>query len=264
MAHRQLGDIDVAWDEHGDGDSVVLLHGLAEDRATWRRQQDALPARRTYAYDLRGHGETTAGDGRGTLAQLADDLIAFLENVSGPATCVGFSLGGTIVLAAAAARPDLMPRAIVIGTSSIVGRTAAGFYATRIAMARAGIDDAFRAALRDDTAAGLAADSHDLDALVDARLRAIGDGAGYINAAQAMARVHDEPLTVLLPTIPIHVDVVGGERDAFCPRKAADLLMAGLPDADYHELPGAGHLVGVDTPAALARLLGSLLGKEAR
>ncbi len=264
MAHQSLGDIDVAWDAHGAGAPVVLLHGLAEDRRTWRQTQDALADRRTYAYDLRGHGETSAGAGDGTLAQLADDLIRFLDAVSGPATCVGFSLGGTIVLAAAAARPDLVPRAIVIGTSSIVGRTAAGFYATRIEMARAGIDAAFRAALRDDTAAGLARSDHDLDALVAARLRAIGDGAGYVNAARAMARVHDEPLTDLLATIDVHVDVIGGELDAFCPRKAADLLMAGLRDAAYHELAGAGHLVGVDTPDALAALLRTLLGQEAR
>ena len=264
MSSRRIGDLDVAWSEAGSGEPVVFLHGLAEDRQTWSHQQAALSDAHTFAVDLRGHGETTIGAADGTLAQLANDLVGFLESVSGPATCVGFSLGGTIVLAAAAARPDLVRRAIVIGTSSVVGRAAAAFYATRIEMAEGGIDAAFADALRSDTRAGLALDSHDLDELAAARVRAIGDGAGYVNAARAMARLREEPLTDALPTIGSHVDVVGADQDAFCPRKAADLLLAGLPDATYHEIPAAGHLVGVDAPDALAALLRSLLVEVSR
>lgn len=259
---RRLGDIEVAWREEGVGPPLVLLHGLAEDRRSWSAQQAALLDRRTYAYDLRGHGETSLGDADGTLEQLADDLLRFLADVSGPAPCVGFSLGGTVVLAAAAQGGDLVTRAVVLGASSVVGRSAAAFYGERIALASTGIGDSFREALRADTAAGLAVRDVAEDGIVERRLAAVGTGEGYVNAARAMERLAAEPLTEALQRIAVPVDVVGAENDAFCPRKAADLIMAGVPHAAYHELPAAGHLMNVDDPAAVTALLRDLLTKE--
>ena len=259
MNTKRIGDIDVAWTEQGDGEPVVLIHGLAEDRHTWAAQQSALSGCRTYAYDLRGHGDSTVGTGRGEARQLAEDLIGFLENVTGPAACVGFSLGGTIVLTAAAMRPELFRRAIVVGASSVVGRSAAEFYRMRISMIEHGVTDEFRAGLHEDTAAALHNPSVDVAAVTARRLAAIGDGRGYVNAATAMARVNAEPLTETLPLIPIHVDVVGGEFDSFCPRKASDLIMAGLRDATFREIPNVGHLMNVDDPAAVTAMIESIL-----
>jgi 3-oxoadipate enol-lactonase len=254
-----IGDIRVAYTADGDGPPVVLVHGLAEDRHSWAPQQRQLSGWNTIAYDLRGHGSTTAGNGDGSLAQLAGDLIGLLEGLSGPAAVVGFSLGGTIVLSAAAERPDLVRHAVVLGTSSIVGRAAAAWYADRIALVRAGDRDAIRQALREDTEAGLAGDAVDVSALAERRLEAIGDGAGYVNAATAMASIHDEPLTPRLAAVRCHVDVVGGECDAFCPRKAADVIVDALPDATYHEIPAAGHLMNVEAPEAVTATLSSSL-----
>jgi pimeloyl-ACP methyl ester carboxylesterase len=55
------------------------------------------------------------------------------------------------------------------------------------------------------------------------------------------------------------VDVIGGERDTFCPKKAADIMLAALPDATYRELPASGHLMSVDAPERLAETLRELL-----
>ncbi|MCD6727575.1 MAG: alpha/beta hydrolase [Solirubrobacteraceae bacterium] len=258
----RIGDIAVAYATAGEGRPVVFVHGLAESRASWAAQQIALGGVQTLAYDLRGHGETTTGDADGSLAQLGGDLVRLLEALTGPATCVGFSLGGTVVLWAAAHAPELVERAIVLGTSSVVGRSAAAFYEERIALARSGDRAAFAAALRADTRAALARDDVDVDALTAARLAAVGDGEGYVNAARAMARMREEPLTPLLAAVRCHVDVVGGERDAFCPRKAADIVVEALPDAAYHELPGLGHLMNVEDPDAVTALLASLIDKE--
>lgn len=98
----KLGDIVVNYSVMGEGPPVVFVHGLAEDRSSWTHVRDKLSNYRTYAYDLRGHGETSLGVEDGSLAQLGGDLVRFLEIVSGPAVCVGYSLGGTVVLWAAA------------------------------------------------------------------------------------------------------------------------------------------------------------------
>jgi pimeloyl-ACP methyl ester carboxylesterase len=259
-----VGDLRVAYtDSGGDGAPVVFVHGLAEDRRSWAPQLGLPSLGRTVGYDLRGHGATSLGAAEGTLAQLGQDLIGVLETVTGPARCVGFSLGGTIVLWAAAARPDLIPHAVVLGTSSVVGRSAAEFYRGRIGLVESGDRDAFARALRDDTAAAIANPAVDVDDVTARRLAAVGEGGGYINAAQAMALVHGQPLTPTLADVKTHVDVVGGENDTFCPRRAADIIVEALPDCTYHELARVGHLMNVDDPAAVTTLLQQLLERTA-
>ena len=260
----RLGDIEVGYTERGAGPPVVMVHGLAEDRQSWALAQERLAADyRILAYDLRGHGETEAGDGNGTLDQLADDLARFLEVLTGPAACLGYSLGGTVVLALAAERPDLVTRAVVSGTSSVVGRAAAGFFEERIAML--GSDRAaFEAALRDDTAAQIVTRGADLDAITRRRLEAVGDGRGYVNAAGAMQGLHGAPLTGALARIRCPVGVIGGDGDRFCPRRAADIILAELADGAYHEIADCGHLMTVDQPEAYAVALRAALERPGR
>ena len=246
-----VGDIEVGWSASGEGEPIVLVHGLAEDRHSWDPQLGAFPDARTIAYDIRGHGETTLGVPDGTLSQLGRDLSEFLEEMTGSATCVGFSLGGTVVLWLAAQRPELVRRVVVVATSSIVGQRAGKFYAQRIALARTGDHAALAAALRQDTAGAIARTDVDVDAVVQRRLAAIGNGEGYANAAAAMAGLREEPLTPLLSNVRCPVTVIGGEHDEFCPRKASDLLLGALPHGRYREIPGVGHLMNVEDPEAV-------------
>lgn len=262
VATATVGDIDVRYTERGDGPPVVFVHGLAEDSRAWSAQQDAIRDVRSVCYDLRGHGGSSTGRADGTLAQLGGDLVGLLVSVVGPATCTGFSLGGTVVLRAAADRPDLVRHAIVLGTSSVVGCAAVDFYERRIATVESGDQPAIRRAVHEDTVAALAHRHPDLGAVVDARVHAIGDGSGYVNAARAMARLRDEPLTPELSRVRSHVDVVGAEHDTFCPRKAAEILLAGLPSGTYHEIPDAGHLMNVDRPDLVTALLYRLLERS--
>ena len=255
----QLADIDVGYTRMGAGSPAVMVHGLAEDRRSWTDVQRRLSDFTTWAYDLRGHGESTLGEAEGTLEQLGGDLIAFLERLTGPADCIGYSLGGAVVLRVAATRPDLVTRATVAGTSTVVGRRAVGFFRDRIETIRSDFSG-FAGALREDTRQQLVAAGERLEEVTARRLEAVGSGDGYVNAARAMARLHDDPLTPLLSDITCPVHVIGGEADVFCPRKAADIMIDALRQGTYHEVARAGHLMSVDRPDAYAQAIRDALG----
>ena len=230
---------------------MVCIHGLAQDHRIWARLQDELVELQTFAYDVRGHGATTLGRADGTLAQLGRDLIAFLEH-HGAGMCVGFSLGGTVALWAAAERPDLVTSVVAIATSSVVGRAAAAGLEQRIQLFENGDDEAVREAVRADTVMQLAEpDLQRVDAIETSRLEAIGDRAGYLNGARAMLGMHAEPLNARLERITVPVHLIGAERDRVCPRRAAEIMLEHLPHATFEELPGIGHLVTDEDPDAL-------------
>lgn len=263
MTALVTNDIRVAYTNFGDDATsstpVVFVHGLAESKESWERVQKELADYRTYAYDLRGHGGTTSGQNNGTLEQLGQDLIEFLKEVTGPAIVVGFSLGGTIALWAAAECPALVKRPVVLGTSSVVGRQAVRFYEQRIEMAANTASEEFQKAVRDDTVAGLHLEHDNLVEIVQSRLDAIGDGQGYANAARAMIALHETPFTPGLAKIRTHVDVIGADHDSFCPKKASQIIVDGLNDATYHELSGAGHLMIIENPSGVVKLLRTTL-----
>ena len=112
----QLGAVNTWYDEHGDGDPLVLLHGGLVD-ARWFAPNLAPLAERFHVYtpERRGHGHTPDVDGPITYQVMAEDTIAFLDQVVGrPADLVGHSDGAFVALLVAMQRPDLVNRLVII------------------------------------------------------------------------------------------------------------------------------------------------------
>jgi pimeloyl-ACP methyl ester carboxylesterase len=117
----QVGDV-MTWyevDGPADGDPLLLLHGGMGDGTSWGANAPAMAQHyRTFVPDRRGHGKTPDVDGPLTHDDMADDTIAFLEQVvGGPARLVGWSDGGIVSLLLSIKRPDLVTRQVLVGTN---------------------------------------------------------------------------------------------------------------------------------------------------
>lgn len=114
----QLGDVQTWYEERGDGEPLVLLHPGGADARALAPNVDALAAHfRVYTPERRGHGRTPDVEGPITYDLLAQDTIAFLEEVVGaPAHLVGNSAGGNVALLVALRRPDLVRRLVLISS----------------------------------------------------------------------------------------------------------------------------------------------------
>ena len=113
-----LGGVRTWFDEHGEGDPLVLLHpgGAGVDTRAFGPNIGPLAARfHVYTPERRGHGHTPDVAGPVTFAAMAQDTIAFLETVVGrPAHLVGCSDGAIVGLLAALRRPDLVDRLVLV------------------------------------------------------------------------------------------------------------------------------------------------------
>jgi pimeloyl-ACP methyl ester carboxylesterase len=112
----QTGAVRTWYDQHGEGNPLVLLHGGLVD-ARWFEPNLAPLAENFHVYtpERRGHGHTPDVEGPITYQLMADDTIAFLDQiVGGPADLVGHSDGAFIALLVAIQRPDLVNRLVMI------------------------------------------------------------------------------------------------------------------------------------------------------
>src|SRR2546423_12895682 len=90
--------VELAYQEAGDGPAIVLVHGMAADRAAWPAE---IPGARTIVYDRRGYGESGAPEpyARTTVAEQAEDLAALVRALdAAPAVAAGADLGALVVL----------------------------------------------------------------------------------------------------------------------------------------------------------------------
>ena len=97
-----------AWEVHGSGPPVVLIHGFGLKRAMWQWQLPALaPHFSVLIYDLLGHGESAPPDGTPGLAMFSAQLLRLMDRCGiERAAIMGFSLGGMIARRFALDRPD--------------------------------------------------------------------------------------------------------------------------------------------------------------
>jgi pimeloyl-ACP methyl ester carboxylesterase len=113
----RVNDVRLHYRESGplDAPTVVVLHGLMGHCREWDILSDELAQRfRVLAVDQRGHG-LSAWAPSYSAAAFAVDLIAVLEQLGRPpAHVVGHSLGGIATMLAAATRPDLVDRVVLI------------------------------------------------------------------------------------------------------------------------------------------------------
>jgi pimeloyl-ACP methyl ester carboxylesterase len=129
----------IGYDIGGDGPLVVLVPGMGDLRSAYRFLAPALRQEgyRVACTDLRGHGDcdatfTSYGD-----VETADDIIALIEELEGPAVVVGNSMGAGAAAYAAAERPDLISGLVLVGPFVRNGKTTAmQRVLLRVAMAR--------------------------------------------------------------------------------------------------------------------------------
>jgi pimeloyl-ACP methyl ester carboxylesterase len=108
----ELANGRVWYDQQGQGEPVVLLHGGAVDSRFFDHNVGTLAERfRVIRTDLWGHGRTADREGPFSLESFATDVAELIERVAGgPAHVVGHSIGAAVALILALRRPELVRR----------------------------------------------------------------------------------------------------------------------------------------------------------
>ena len=97
VGHENSGNIDLYYEDHGSGKTVVLIHGWPLSGASWEKQISALleAGHRVITYDRRGFGRSSQPSTGYDYDTFAEDLHKLVTKLDlRDFALVGFSMGG--------------------------------------------------------------------------------------------------------------------------------------------------------------------------
>ncbi len=244
----------------GRGEPLVLLHGVGLDHTLWDDLAPLLePHFEVLRYDMLGHGRAPAIADGVTVQDYIAQLDTELDRAGWrSANLLGYSMGGLIAGAYAAARPRRVTRLALLST---VFRRSAD--ETRAVLAR------LEAAATQDPAAAAQVSlqrwfTPAFQARRPERVASIGqrlldnDRASFLAAYRVFAQ-GDPILAQAAPDIACPALVLTGELDVgSTPRMTRELAEA-LPHAQAQVVPGQRHMLPVEEPAVVAAALHGFL-----
>ncbi len=123
FAKLSQGQTHYQWEGGARGPVIVAIHGLTTPQIVWNGVTPALTALgfRVLRYDLYGRGFSDAPSGAQSIAFFTQQLHDLLtdQKVTENITLMGYSMGGSIAVAYAAAHPDQIARVILVAPAGI-------------------------------------------------------------------------------------------------------------------------------------------------
>jgi 3-oxoadipate enol-lactonase len=258
--HALNGSVRLAYEVHGEGQPVLLIHGWGYGLWGWEPVARPLAARyRVVAFDNRGVGGSDVPPGPYTAADMAEDAVAVLDAAGlRTAHVVGTSLGGMIAQEVALDFPDRVER-LVLACTTPGGPHAYGMPEQTARLMEEAQSLEPQVALRRFVANALApgAPVELVERIYARRQEQRPDPAGWHaqGAAGAGFDVYDRLGAIAAPTLVLH-----GTADGVVDPRNSELLAERIPDARLAWFEGGGHLFFWEEPRRFVETVTEFLG----
>ena len=237
------------------GAPIICLHGIGGDTESFRPQLDGLgDRRRVIAWNMPGYGGS-APLAETTFETLSEALARFMDALGlTQAHIVGQSIGGMIAQDFALRFPDRALSLILIGTTPAFG----------------GRDETFKRAFLDARLKPLDAGATMAELAASSAPDIVGPIASpeiIQSVARSMAGVPIETYRTILECLVTFnrrddqgnirqpCCLIAGTDDKNAPAKTMEKMAGRLPDARYHLIEGAGHMINMEAPDQCNRII---------
>ena len=250
------------------GPIVALTHGACLDHHSFDHQVAALEGAgfQVLTWDMPGHGASKRLVGRFTVARLAEDLRALLDEVGATeAIVLGHSMGGYVAQEFAHRFRERTSALVVVGSTDLA-RPASRLWrpiyaALPLALRcmslngyrkRALADLALRAPVRDYAKHAMSViDRKEFIDIIRGGVHCLWFGTG-----------HGDDHSIPMPFLLTHGDRDRANRGVFI--KSSPRWAARVPSCVYEVVPNAGHAAHMDNPEAFNALLLRFLSRHDR
>jgi pimeloyl-ACP methyl ester carboxylesterase len=254
----EIGGEPLVWWEKGEGPTLVMIHGVADQAGTWFLVAPKLAeSRRVLLVDLPGHGDSGPASGPLPMTTVVTGFESWLashgiEAGKAPPVLVGNSMGAWVAMTAARRHPELVSRVVAVNGGPLRADTG------DLDLFPADREEARRlmAALRDPGSPPTP------DFVLDDLVRRVPGGR-----VSRMFEAREDLESYLLDDgrlgeIKTPVDVLWGESDRYMGREYPDRLVAGLVAARLTLIAKCGHLPQAECPLTFADKLAEVLAAD--
>jgi pimeloyl-ACP methyl ester carboxylesterase len=227
MPTTTLNGFEMYYEDRGDGEPLLLLHGGMGAGSDWHHIFPADPeGRRVIVPDLRGHGRSTNPAKVFTFRQCASDVLALLDHLQiARAKAIGLSMGAKTLLHMATAQPSRLEAIVLVSATPYfpesLRQAAAQFTRESFDL----LSETDRAAMRDRHVHG------------DEQIRLLYDMTrGFATSYDDMAFTPPQLGTISARTLIVH-----GDRDPYYAAELAVELFRGIQDSALWIVPYGKH-----------------------
>jgi pimeloyl-ACP methyl ester carboxylesterase len=254
------GSVRLAYEVHGEGSPVLLIHGWGYGLWGWEPVARPLAARyRVVAFDNRGVGGSDIPPGPYTVTDMAEDAVAVLDAAGlRTAHVIGTSLGGMIAQEVALDFPDRVDR-LVLACTTPGGPGAYAMPRQTVRLLEEAQSLEPQVALRRFVANALAPGAPEelVERIYSYRQAQRPDPAGWHaqGAAGAGFDASERLGAIAAPTLVLH-----GTADGVVDPRNSELLAERIPDARLDWFEGCGHLFFWEQPDRFVEVVTEFLG----
>lgn len=235
---------------------LIFINSLGTDLRIWDRVVPTfLDRHQVIRYDKRGHGLSDCPAAPYSMRNLSTDLVGLLNFLDiNQAAVVGISVGGMIAIDFAAAWPERVQSLVLCDTAPVIGtaelwnerintlRQHGMAYLTEQILSRW-----FAPAFMEQNTAAYRGYANMLTRM---------PVEGYAGTCEA---IRDADLTMAASSIEVPTLILVGSEDPSTPPDLVRGLCDLIPQAQFHLVPGAGHLPCVEKPVETAARIAEFL-----
>jgi len=251
----------IAWREAGDGDALVLLHGIGGSSESWEEQLYQLSDRyRVIAWDMPGYGGSDCFDSSTpTVDEYTNSLTALLDALAVEKVHIlGQSIAALVAARFCVRNQDRIKSYLFAHGLTGLG----GLDKEAREKAKNGRLEVFKTLgpKRFAREKGPAIMSPGVSEV--AREKAVGimakvDPAGFCQAVEMLstADLFADTASIIAPAL-----VLCGADDPIAPEPVCRSVEAALPNAQFRLLPGVGHYSATENPPLFNKIISGFLG----
>jgi pimeloyl-ACP methyl ester carboxylesterase len=269
MPTVKVGDINIYYESHGDGEALLLIMGYGQYSAHWATLIPPFSREyRVISFDNRGTGRSDKPDIPYTMKMMADDAKGLLDDIGVDSAHVfGVSMGGMIAQEFAVNYPDKVKSLILGctlcgGTKAILPTPEALSFLTGPEMAKLSVEERARVTvpwLVSQEFTDKNPEAVELYVAITSKYPTPIHGFACQAQAIAFHDTYDRLPQITAPTL-----LIVGSADRIIPAENSRIIASRIPNAELVVLENAGHGFFIDAEAEAASIILDFLRRHSK
>ena len=257
MPKITVNGLDLVYEETGQGEPLVLIHGLGSSHAMFKEEMEQFNSSfRVIAYDARGHGQS-GKPAKYTLNDHIEDLRALLDELKIDKTHIlGVSMGSYIAQGFVLAHPERVQKLILVVSKSNGKTSSTQELIERYQDEIDGMDEL-------ETMAHLSKYMfHNLKAVGrwQADLAKLEKPLSLTEQAAANKALEGFDFRASLPTVAAETLIISGRYDGLNPPERGKEIASFIANSRFVEFEESGHAPSVEEPERFVQVIREFLG----